>query len=192
MNVNFEFTARETPQQNSIVEVGFATLLKIGLAMMIAAKVPKKNRYMFFRKAFETATHLDGLTLITLDNVIATRYEHWGAKIPEWAKTLRTWGEAGVVKLGVKRKCKIDERGTTCMFVGYTNQHASDVYVIWDGEKNRVHTSRDIVWLKRMYYEEKPQEDMVPINYIEEREFIGDETLDENKNSTENSDPENS
>ena len=98
LNVNFEFTSRETPQQNSIVEVGFATLLKRGLSIMIASKVPKQKRYLFFRKAFEAATLLDGLTIITLDNVEATRYEHWGDKIPEWDKNIKD--------LGRDRSCK--------------------------------------------------------------------------------------
>ena len=40
MKCEFEFTARDTPQQNSLAEVGFATLANCGRAMMHRANVP--------------------------------------------------------------------------------------------------------------------------------------------------------
>ena len=42
--------------------------------MMYAANVPQKMKYVFFREAFKTATLLDGLTVINLDNKMAARY----------------------------------------------------------------------------------------------------------------------
>ena len=99
LNIKFEYTARDTPQQNSVVEKGFDTLYCRGRAMMNAANIPVRNRYRIFREAFKCATHLDNLTIIELDGKKATRYEHWGGSLPKFAKHLRTWGEAGVVKL---------------------------------------------------------------------------------------------
>ena len=44
LNPEFEFTARDTPQQNSRVEVGIYTIARRGVAMMIHANVPKEMR----------------------------------------------------------------------------------------------------------------------------------------------------
>jgi hypothetical protein len=40
LNVNFEFTARDTPQQNHLAELGFAHLANYGRALMARANVP--------------------------------------------------------------------------------------------------------------------------------------------------------
>eukprot|EP00957_Ditylum_brightwellii_P031781 2410183-Ditylum_brightwellii.AAC.1 len=43
LNIKFEYTARDTPQQNSLAEVGLAILSNRGRAMMIAANVPMEE-----------------------------------------------------------------------------------------------------------------------------------------------------
>eukprot|EP00957_Ditylum_brightwellii_P180474 13747644-Ditylum_brightwellii.AAC.1 len=43
LNIEFEFTGQDTPQQNSLVEVGFATIGNRARAMMTAANVPEKE-----------------------------------------------------------------------------------------------------------------------------------------------------
>ena len=87
--------------------------------MMNAANVPLPKRYILFREALHTATLLDGLRLVTLNGKTATRFEHWGDQIPRFAYHLRTWGEAGVVKLKQVGTPKLEDRGRLCMFVGY-------------------------------------------------------------------------
>jgi hypothetical protein len=54
-----------------------------------------------------------------------TRYEFFyqGLK-PKWAAHRRTWGEAGVVKLKTLSFAKLEDRGVTCMFVGYADDHS--------------------------------------------------------------------
>jgi hypothetical protein len=69
---------------------------------------------------------------------------------------LRTWGEAGTVKLKDKRAVKIDDRGYTCMFVGYPDSHASDNYCMWAPRSKQVHITRDVIWLKKMFVEQPP------------------------------------
>eukprot|EP00957_Ditylum_brightwellii_P065645 4979010-Ditylum_brightwellii.AAC.1 len=44
LGIEFEFTAQDTPQQNSLVEVGFATIRNQGMAMMIAANVSEEQK----------------------------------------------------------------------------------------------------------------------------------------------------
>ena len=152
LDVVFEYTARDTPQQNYLVEKGFDTMYSRGRAMMARANIPKPMKYVLFREVFKTATLLDGLVPITLKGKMATRFEHYSGGNPKFAQHLRTWGEAGVVHLKKIGTPKLTERGVTCMMVGYAIGHAGDVYRMYDPNTNRVHLTRDIKWLNRMYY----------------------------------------
>ena len=122
---------------------------------MSHAKVPVRIRYMVFREAFITATYLDGLKVIKIDGVKKTQYEHWCGKFPCFAHHLRTWGEAGTVKTITGKVFKVLDRGVQCMLVGYALNHDGNVYPMWNPSTNRVLISRDIIWLKRMYFEPK-------------------------------------
>jgi hypothetical protein len=102
-DIVFEYTGRDTPQRNSLAEVSFHTLASRGRAVMNDAQVPNEFRYILWREAFRTATLLDGLTIIEINNIKATRYIHWEGNNPKFVSNLRTWGEAGVVKLKNKR-----------------------------------------------------------------------------------------
>jgi hypothetical protein len=68
LNITYEFTVRDTPQQNHLAELGFAHLANYGRALMARANVPLSIRYKVFTKAFKTATLLDGLTVIKIGN----------------------------------------------------------------------------------------------------------------------------
>jgi hypothetical protein len=148
-----EFTPRATPQHNSLAETGFATLLKRARALLADANVPLELRYKLYTEVIRTAAKLDSLVVIKRQGMEKTRYEifYQGIK-PKWAAHLRTWGEAGVVKLKTLATTKLEDRGVTCMFVGYAEDHSSDCYRMWDPKTNRVHVTRDIIWLRRMFF----------------------------------------
>ena len=50
-------------------------------------------------------------------------------------------------------------QGTVCLMVGYAVDHDGDCYEMWDPEKGTVHVTRDVVWLKKMYYKEQQGEE---------------------------------
>ena len=152
LNIEFEFTGRDTPQRNHLAELGFAVLANRGRAIMVRAHVPKDIRYLLWREAFKTATLLDGLQMVTIDGKEATRYEHWCGKNPDFAQHLRIWGEAGTVKLRTSMTPKLSDRGATCMMVGYAWNHPGDTYRMWDPRTKRIHITRDVIWLRRMFY----------------------------------------
>ena len=154
LNVTMEYTGRDTPQRNHLAELGFAVLANRGRAVLAKANIPKDIRYLLWREAFMTVTLLDGLVVTTIGNKTQTRFEHWGGTNPPFAKHLRTWGEAGTVKLKNKMTPKLDDRGKTCMMVGYALQHAGDTYRMWDPNTRLVHVTRDIIWLNKMFYEQ--------------------------------------
>ena len=39
------------------------------------------------------------------------------------------------------------------MFVGYALIHEGNVYIMWDPSTRGIHFSRDITWLKRIFFE---------------------------------------
>ena len=97
------------------------------------------------------------MTTMYLSNVISTKYElkspHellFGSK-PILNTGLRIFGEVGVVTKKDKIQAKLMNRGTTCIFVGYTENHSNDVFRMLNFEANAVIHSRDIIWLHKLH-----------------------------------------
>ena len=72
-----------------------------------------------------------------------------------YAKHIKEFGEMCVVadtdnKMG---RTKIDRRGKISLFVGYSTQHAGDVYRLLDPKTSRVIHSRDVKWIGKMWAE---------------------------------------
>jgi hypothetical protein len=153
LDIEFKFTGRGTPQRNHLAELGFAILANRGRAILGRANIPFAIRHLLWRKAIKTATLLDGLQVIELDGAEATRYVHWNNKNLDFAQHLRTCEEAGAVKLKTKMTPKLSNRGAMCMMVGYTLDHPGETYRMWDPRTKNVHVTRDVIWLRRMYYD---------------------------------------
>ena len=155
-NITFEFTARNTPQQNALVEVSFATTGARARAMMIAANVPTTEKHLMMPEAASTASKLANLIPETINNITATRHEHFYGHTSPITEHLKTWGEAGTVTIKSKLHPKSKDRGIVCMKVGYADNHPPDCYRMYDPNTKRVHVTRDVIWLRRMYYHPKP------------------------------------
>jgi hypothetical protein len=56
-----------------------------------------------------------------------------------------------VVTTKDKIQAKLTNRGTPCIFVGYSENHSRDVYRMLNLETNSVITFQDIIWLKKMH-----------------------------------------
>ena len=98
MNIDFEYTARDTPHQKYLVEIGFSVLANKGIEMMYRESVPTEMRYQIIPKEFETDTLLDGLVGAYIDGKKQTRYKNLFGKEPRYVKYLQTWGEDVTVK----------------------------------------------------------------------------------------------
>jgi hypothetical protein len=57
-----------------------------------------------------------------------------------------------VDKLKTLSTANLEDRGVTCVFVGYTDDHAADCYRMWDPKTYSIHVTRDVVWLRRMFF----------------------------------------
>ena len=95
-----EYTVKATPQQNSYTELGFTVLAARGHATMNHANVPGDMQYQLWPDCINCVTKMDWLTVTEVDGIKKTRCEHYCGKLPKFASYLRTWGEAGTVKIG--------------------------------------------------------------------------------------------
>ena len=50
------------------------------------------------------------------------------------------------------------------MMVGYSVNHSDGVYRMWNPSSNRILISRDVVWLKRMYFQPETKEREIHVN----------------------------
>ena len=143
----FEFTAPGTPQQNSVVERKIPTLVGRARAMLIQAGINSKEKGEFWCEVISTATNLDNI-MVRPDRT-KPPYTLFYKKDAKFMKHLRSFGEMAVVAIheGKKMRSKLDNRGKTCMFVGYADDHSGDVYRFLNINTKRIIMSRDASWL---------------------------------------------
>ena len=153
LGIIFEYTAPGTPQQYGVVERAFVTVMGRAREMMNHAGFTMAKRQQLWCEAAQTASLLDN-TLVqdSAQNPPFTQFFGVDAK---YAKYLRVFGEMCVVadtdnKVG---RTKIDPRGKISLFVGYSTQHAGDVYRLLNPKTSRVIHSRDVKWIGKMWAE---------------------------------------
>jgi len=128
LGLTFEYTAPGTPQQNGRVERAFATLYGRVRTMLNAAMIPKDLRNKIWAECANTATRLD--TAMAEDAEKKSPYFLFYNQHPAFLQHLRTFGEIGIVTDHTNKKIrgKLEDRGFPCMFMGYTTNHAGNVY----------------------------------------------------------------
>jgi hypothetical protein len=131
---------------------------------MVRANIPVNKRYLLFREAFKKATDLDSLVITTVGTKKATRHEHFYGKNPKWMIFLRAWGEAGIVKVKTKTTPKVADLGVHCMFIAYADDHDGDIYRMWNPKTERVHITRDVIWMKQMMFTKGVEGPVIEVN----------------------------
>ena len=98
-----------------------------------------------------TATNLDNI-MVQPDRT-KPPFTLFYNKDVKYMKHLRSFGEMAVVAIheGKKMRSKLDNRGKTCMFVGYADDHSGDVYRFLNVKTKRIIMSRDARWLNIMW-----------------------------------------
>ena len=101
-------------------------------------------------EAFNTA--VDVINITPYGNKEKLRCELWDDNIPLYARDLKRFGEIGIVK----KLCilqKMESKGFDAMFIGYSQDHAKEVYRMLNLSTNKVSTTRDIKWMELTYKE---------------------------------------
>ena len=116
-------------------------------AMMNHAGFTMAKRQQLWCEAAQTATMLDNI--LVQESAKSPPFTQFFGVDAKYAKHLRVFGEMCVVadtdnKVG---RTKIDPRGKISLFVGYSTQHAGDVYRLLNPKTSRVIHSRDVKWI---------------------------------------------
>ena len=147
LGVIFEFTAPGTPQHNSVAKRRILMLMGRARAMLIQAGIDSKGKGEFWCEVISTATKLDNI--MVRPERTKPPYTLFYSKDAKYMKYLRPFGEMAVAAIheGKKMRSQLDIRGKTCMFVGYAEDHAGDVYRFLNIHTKRIIMSRDVRWL---------------------------------------------
>ena len=78
--IQFEYTAKDTPQQNHLAELDFTASAARVRAMISHANINCESCLFFMQKAFKIAKTLGNIIFIKIDGDLKTRYEHIGEK----------------------------------------------------------------------------------------------------------------
>ena len=147
MDIEFEFMARDMPQQNHLTKLGVAVLVNRERVLMARANIPVFFWYKFFKEAFKMTTLLDALMIVEINGEKKLQEEHWSGQKPKYVLNLCMWGEAGTVKVRTQMTRKLKDHVVQYMMVGYAKDHAGDVYHMWDLLTNGIHETCNIIWL---------------------------------------------
>ena len=179
LGIIFEFTVPGTPQQNSIAERRIPTLMGRARAMLIQAGPLPKYKGELWCEVISTATKLDNI-MVRPERTKPPHTLVYGEDA-RYAKSLRTFGEMAVIATheGKKMRSKMDDRGKTCMFVGYAEDHTKDVYRFLNIHTKRIILSRDVRWLNIIWkrYKDKSiyAKRQAELFLDEEESSLGDE-----------------
>jgi hypothetical protein len=141
--ITLELTAPHTPQTNGVVERKFVTIRDRAQAMMLGAKLDDVFQGKLWAEAVYTATKLH--------NAVPNRVNHkspdelWYGEYPKILDHLVKWGRIGYVKNRGNMK-KLDPKSTKMVFMGYADDHAGDVYRMYNTMTGAIIATRDITW----------------------------------------------
>ena len=115
--------------------------------MLIQAGIDSKGKGEFWCEVISTGTKLDNI-MVRPERTKPPHTLFYG-KDAKYMRCLRTFGELAVIAIheGKKMRSKLDNRGKTCMFVGYADDHFRDVYRFLNIHTKRIIMSRDVRWL---------------------------------------------
>ena len=178
VNIQFEFTSRESPEYNGKAERKIAVLFERARVALNAAQLPKKLHHKLWAEVATTVTDTENLLVSSTTG--ESPYTAFHGKDMPAADKLRQFGEIGIVKIGKKLKGKLTDRGVPMMYLGRAQDHAGDTYRFLHLGTERVYVSRDVIWMNQVYGSYKgtnlpPLDDTVtllPHRFTDEAQFL--------------------
>jgi hypothetical protein len=152
-NVKFEFSGPQTPQRNGKVERKFQTFFGRIRAMLKSAGVKDDLKLRVWAEFSMKVTVMFLLNFTSIKNKEFCPYKLLFGCKPNLPTSLKSFGEIGVVTNKANFQSKLKNRGTPCMFVGYSVHHANDVYRMLNLDNKRIIHSRDIILLNESYHD---------------------------------------
>jgi hypothetical protein len=151
LNIQFEYTAVGTPQQNGKIERKFAALSGKCRAMLNGAELDWYIRKKLWAQCAALATILDNV-LIRKDTK-RTPHMMFHNKDPLWIKQLKPFGTMAIVKNNVKIQSKLRNRGYAAIYLGPAENHSAEVHSFYNPITERRIIARNIIFLTQTYKE---------------------------------------
>jgi hypothetical protein len=148
-NLQFEFTAPSTPQQNGRVERKFAILYNYMRSMLNKAQLPENLRHSLWAEAAKHATDIVNC-LCTSTNRLPP-YHMFHQHDPPFFEHLRIFGEVTVLAKHVGFQAKIENKGMIGLYLGRAEDHSPETGRYYNIETQRVILSRDKTPMAIMY-----------------------------------------
>ena len=145
--IKIEYTAPHTPQLNGVVERAFVTLRQRAMAMMFSAQFTDESQGRLWAEAVNTATMLTNQAINSV-NQESPNDLFYGDTLPKLRrpyKDLKEFGRIGHVTIRTKVK-KLDKKTIKCVFLGYSMDHSSGTYRMYNPDTNSIIDSRDVKW----------------------------------------------
>jgi hypothetical protein len=138
MNIKYEFTAPNTPQQNGRVERKFLILCDYMRSMINKAILPTHLRQKMWAEAAHHATDvMNGI--ITTQNQLPPYTAFYKAD-PPYYKHLHTFGELAVIATNTNKQIntKMDNRGILGLYLGRVSDHQASTYRFYNVSTIRI------------------------------------------------------
>ena len=81
----------------------------------------------------------------------------------------KTFGEMVVVTDCNNVKAKLDDRGKTCIWLGYAKDHAIGTYRVYNPKTNKVSLTRDVTFLRESHNDWVAEEEPASVLEIESK-----------------------
>jgi hypothetical protein len=115
-----------------------------------ASQLPQKLHNDLWPHAAQLVTSLENTVV---DQKDSTRHFILKGTDPNWAKSLRTFGEIGKAYTKPPIRHKFTNHGSPCMFLGYAGDHTSNVFKFYNPKTCAFSMSRNVYWLNKSYGE---------------------------------------
>ncbi|CAM9889349.1 unnamed protein product, partial [Chrysoparadoxa australica] len=145
--VELEYTPRNTPQYNGVVERGFATVRRKAVALLETAGLSENLHKKLWAEAASTATLLTNISPTAANKDHQNPWKLYYGTKPRFMDHLQTFGHgAYVTATSHERGPKWGQRAVKAIMVGYAEQHPGDTYRFYVLDTARIIVSRDVRW----------------------------------------------
>ena len=150
LGTKFQYTSPGSTQQNGKCECKFATLYGKVHRMLNGTCLTPNLHHGLWTECAACATMEENILLNDKSPVIPYK-SCFGVDAP-LSKNLRTFGKIRIIANEQKKiKSKLDNRGSSCIFIGYSTTHEIDVLCFYDTTTKHIRLSRNVAWLDKNY-----------------------------------------
>jgi len=147
LGLNFEFTARQMPQQNGCIEQKYATLFGQVQVMLNSAGLNEKYDNLHQGLWVKCASMATRLANIMAPSGKQLPHFQFLKTNPSFVLNLHVFGEIGIVNDAAPLHSKLANCGIHCMFVRYAEDNASDTFKMFNLKTHCVWQTRNICWV---------------------------------------------